>query len=114
MTVTTSNNISSVATFEHDPKYGFVDGKIWNKNGGYFLPGDEPVIVFRGKDQATLSAIMGYIECLEKQDQTPHVQEHIRTATERLNTIMDFQLSNPDRAGIGCTTVQKLKDRGML
>lgn len=111
MSETQSYKITSVAPFEHDPKYGFVDGKIWNKTGGYFLPPDEPVIVFRGKDQATLAAIMGYIECLEKQEQTPHVLEHIRTSTERLNTIMDFQIANPERAGIGCTTAEKLKAR---
>ena len=114
MTATNSYNISANASFEHDPKYGFVDGKIWNKNGNYFLPNDEPVIVFRGKDQATLAAILGYIECLEKQDQTPHVLEHIRTATERLNTIMDFQITNPERDGIGCTTAEKLKAKGLL
>lgn len=95
--------------FTHDPKYSFLDGRIWNVSGQYFLPEDEPVIVFRGKDQVTPAAIRGYIECLKNQEQTPHVLEHIRTATERLETIEKFQRDNAARIGIGCTTAQKIK-----
>lgn len=94
---------------KQDPKYDFVDGRIWNRSGGYFLPDDEPVMVLRGKDQACLAAIFGYIECMEKQEQTPHVLEHIRTSRERLQAFLDFQTSNPERSGIGCTVAEKLK-----
>lgn len=94
---------------KQDPKYDFVDGRIWNRNGGYFLPDDEPVMVLRGKDQASLAAIFGYIECLEKQPQTPHVLEHIRTSRERLNAFFEFQTSKPERTGIGCTVAEKLQ-----
>lgn len=100
-----------------DPKYDFIEHRIWNRNGLYFLPDDEPVMVLRGKDQACLAAIFGYIECLEKQEQTPHVKEHIRTSRERLQAFFDFQTKNPERAGIGCTVAEKLqvaKDVGRL
>lgn len=98
---------------KQDPKYSFLNERIWSVNGGYWIPSDEPVIVFRGKDQAALSAIMGYIECLEKQDQTGHVKEHIRTARERLEAFLDFQISNNDRIGIGCGLKEKLKSEGV-
>lgn len=91
----------------NDPKYEFVDGRIYN--GEYYIPIDEPVIVFRGKDQATLAAIVGYIDCLEKQEQTPHVVEHITMAKNRLKVIMDFQTSRPEFVGIGCRIDEKLK-----
>lgn len=94
---------------KQDPKYDFIEGRIWNRNGGYFLPDDEPVMVLRGKNQACLAAIFGYIECLEKQVQTAHVQEHIRTSRERLKAFFEFQTSNPERSGIGCTVEEKLK-----
>lgn len=92
----------------HDPKYEFREGRIWN--GEYWIPMDEPVIVFRGKDQATIAAITGYIECLMKQEQTPHVVEHIESAKHRLQAIMDFQTSRPEFVGIGCGIDEKLKE----
>lgn len=94
---------------DQDPKYDFVGGRIWNRNGNYFLPDDEPVMVLRGKDQACLAAIFGYIECLEKQAQTKHVLEHIKTSRERLGVFFEFQTKNPERAGIGCTVAEKLQ-----
>ena len=100
---------STAARPGQDPKYDFQHGKIWNRNGGYYLPDDEPVMVLRGKDQACLAAIFGYIECLEKQAQTKHVMEHIGTARERLNAFFVFQNANPERSGIGCTVAEKLQ-----
>ena len=93
----------------NDPKYSFINGRIWSGNGGYWIPSDEPVMVLRGKDQATIAAILGYIECLQRQDQTAHVQEHIRTSTERLNAFMDFQAGHAVLIGIGCGIDEKLK-----
>lgn len=93
----------------NDPKYCFLDGRIFSANGGYWISADEPVIVFRGKDQAAISAIVGYLECLNKQIKTEHVKEHIKTATERLETFLDFQTSRPDFVGIGCGIDEKLK-----
>lgn len=92
----------------NDPKYAFQEGRIFSANGGYWIPADEPVMVLRGKDQATIAAIFGYIECLKKQTQTEHVKEHIRTATERLNTFIEFQTSRPEFVGIGCGIEEKL------
>lgn len=50
-----------------------------------------------------------FIEILKHQHQTPHVLEHIATASERLKTIMDFQALRPDFVGIGCGIDEKLK-----
>lgn len=97
-------------TPNQDPKYCFLNDRIWSHNGGYWIPEDEPVIVFRGKDQASIAAIIGYLSCLEKQVQTEHVKEHIKTAKERLNAFADFQDSNPERIGIGCGLVEKLRE----
>lgn len=93
----------------NDPKYAFVNGRIFSVNGDYWIPEDEPVMVLRGKDQAAISAIIGYIECLNKQQQTEHVIEHIKTATERLDQFLNFQTSKPEFSGIGCGTEEKLK-----
>ena len=93
----------------NDPKYIFQDNRIFSANGGYWIPADEPVIVFRGKDQASISAIIGYIECLSKQNQTEHVKEHIKTSRERLNAFLDFQTTHHDMIGIGCGIEEKLK-----
>ena len=90
----------------HDPKYDF-EGGIYHRLGGYFLPDDEPVMLFRGKDQATLGAIRGYLAFLEQQEQTALVLDHIQTATERLRTISEWQRTHPDRVGLGCHTCQK-------
>lgn len=96
----------------NDPKHVFIDGRIWSENGGYWIPEDEPVMVLRGKDQATISAILGYIECLAKQVQTPHVREHIESSRERLQAFMDFQRDHPSFIGIGCGIDEKLRSVG--
>ena len=92
----------------NDPKYAFVDGRIWSVNGSYYIPKDEPVIVFRGKDQAAIAAIIGYLECLDKQTQSQHVKDHITTARERLDTFLSFQSAHPEFVGIGCGVEEKL------
>ena len=94
---------------KNDPKYSFVNGRIWSVNGSYWIPEDEPVMVLRGKDQAVIAAIFGYLECLQKQEPKAHVMEHIRTSTERLKEITRFQVSRPDFVGIGCGIDEKLR-----
>lgn len=89
-----------------DPKYLFPGG-IEHATGGYPLPDDEPLMLFRGKDVGTPAAIRGYIDWLETKEQTALVVEHLATANERLSTIVQWQTDNPNRIGVGCQTIQQ-------
>jgi hypothetical protein len=95
-----------------DPKYEFgEDDRVFHRDGGYFLPSDEPLVLFRGKDVGTLVALNAYKEFMEyvsKNAETQHARDvasaHAESITERLTTIAEFQRANPDRTGLGCHT----------
>jgi hypothetical protein len=96
----------------HDPKYQFgSEDAVYHRDGEYFLPDDEPLVLFRGKDVGTLVALDAYRKFME------HVSAHAETAharivarahadsiAERLVAISAFQADNPDRTGLGCHT----------
>jgi hypothetical protein len=96
----------------HDPKYRFgSEDAVFHRSGGYFLPDDEPLVLFRGKDVGTLVALNAYKEFMEYVGQhadTEHAREvanaHADSIKERLATIAEFQRANPDRTGLGCHT----------
>lgn len=86
-----------------DPKYVFPGGVV-HATGGYTIPDDEPLMVFRGKDVFTLAAIAGYLGALHEVEQTDTVREHVATAMERFQTIREWQQAHPERTGACCTT----------
>lgn len=96
----------------HDPKYRFgEDDTVFHTGGQYFLPDDEPLVLFRGKDVGTLVALNAYKEFMEyvsEHAETQHARDvasaHAESITERLATIAEFQRENPDRTGLGCHT----------
>ena len=85
-----------------DPKYPVIDGKI-NHADGYVLPEDEPIMVFRGKDIGSLSAICEYIEMLEEQPQNETIVSHRESSLERLHAFYEYQINNPDLQSVGCS-----------
>jgi len=81
-----------------DPKYEFKDGRLWHRKSNYFIPDDEPVMVLRGKDQVSISAIEAYIKTMQSVvPQTEFTQQHIDSVTERLNAFKSFQEQYPQK-----------------
>lgn len=95
-----------------DPKYQFgTEDKIYHKEGKYYLPEDEPKVLFRGKDIGTIVAMEAYLEFMnyvaentldEKAKQV--AESHANSIKERINTISNFINDNPERIGLGCHT----------
>lgn len=79
----------------NDPKYDIVDGRLWHREGRYFVPEEEPVMVLRGKDPVALELIRRYLECGVDDG-------HRVSATERLNAFASYQEKYPERTKIGC------------
>jgi hypothetical protein len=96
----------------HDPKYRFGEAdSVFHRSGGYFLPSDEPLVVFRGKDVGTLVALQAYREFMEhvaEHADDAHAREvakaHADSIAERIDTIEQFQQQHPERTGLGCHT----------
>ncbi len=95
-----------------DPKYRFGDDdSVFHRHGGYYLPHDEPVVLFRGKDVGTLVALDAYrrfMNYVAEHADTEHARQvargHAESISERIDTIQAFQRDNPDRTGLGCHT----------
>jgi len=90
-----------------DPKYSAKDGRFWHNEGNYFLPDDEPLMIFRGKDELAVKMCEVYIETLKSQPQTEIIVSHIETATERLAAFKSFHMQYPERVGVCCSVSQK-------
>lgn len=96
----------------HDPKYRFgSEDAVYHRSGGYFLPDDEPLVLFRGKDVGTLVALDAYqrfMEYVSTHADTEHArsvaQAHADSIKERLTAISAYQKDNPERTGLGCHT----------
>lgn len=96
----------------HDPKYKLgEDDRVFHRSGGYYLPEDEPVVLFRGKDVGTLVALTAYREFMDYVAQhadTEHAREvaraHAASIAERFDTIRTYQEAHPERTGLGCHT----------
>jgi hypothetical protein len=95
-----------------DPKYRFGnDDSVFHRAGGYHLPDDEPLVLFRGKDVGTLVAMEAYrsfMEYVAEHADTEHARavasSHAESITERIETIRAFQCKHPERTGLGCHT----------
>jgi hypothetical protein len=87
-----------------DPKYEWHEGRVWNREGGYFIPEDEPVMLFRGKSAETPRLVRAYIAFMQAQEQTPDVIAHTESAQRHLETIERFQQKYPERVGLGCSS----------
>ena len=96
----------------HDPKYQFgEDDRIFHRGGAYYLPDDEPTVMFRGKDVGTLVALGAYRDFMEhvaanadSQNARDVAQAHADSIAERMETIQAYQENHPERTGLGCHT----------
>jgi len=79
----------------NDPKYDIRKGKLWHREGKYFVPDEEPVMILRGKDPVALKMIETYISCCDD-------VHHVKSATERLLSFSKYQATYPERTVIGC------------
>jgi hypothetical protein len=95
-----------------DPKYQFgEEDQVFHRAGGYFLPSDEPLVLFRGKDVGTLVAMDAYLRFMEYVSEHANTERardvarsHAASISERIEAIKRFQLEHPDRTGLGCHT----------
>lgn len=95
-----------------DPKYKFgEDDSVYHRSGHYYLPADEPLTLFRGKDVGTLVALRAYREFMAYvagNADTDHAREvaraHAESIEERIETVQTYQEAHPDRTGLGCHT----------
>lgn len=96
----------------HDPKYQLgEDDAVFHRAGGYYLPADEPLVVFRGKDVGTLVALDAYqrfMDYVALHADTEHARDvarsHSESIGERIEAIQAFQREHPERTGLGCHT----------
>lgn len=96
----------------HDPKYRFGESDaIYHRHGEYYLPDDEPVVLFRGKDVGTLVALDAYqrfMHHVAEHAETEHARgvaaAHAESIAERVQAIRVFQEAHPERTGLGCHT----------
>jgi hypothetical protein len=79
----------------NDPKYDVVDGRLWHREGRYFVPAEEPVMLLRGKDPVALAMIRTYLE-------SGVDESHRASATERMEAFATYQAKYPERTKIGC------------
>lgn len=93
----------------NDPKYTITEGAIHHIEGGYALPGDEPLMLFRGKDALLPELIEWYRDRLTvelHQETMPSrikvIQDHLATSAERLAAVQEFQANHPERVGVAC------------
>jgi hypothetical protein len=66
-----------------EPKYDVIDGRIVNRKTGEPIPDDEPIMIFRAKDQHAHQAIAYYIECCAN-------AEHQEIVARRLDDFRRF------------------------
>lgn len=85
-----------------DPKYEFRDGRLWHRQGKYWVPSDEPVMVLRAKDPDTIKAIEAYVAHTASVEGDQEAADHNSSSIERLEAFRKFQSENPSRVKRGC------------
>lgn len=78
-----------------DGKYQ-TDGTL-TKNDGTPIPDDEPLMLFRGKDQLLPDVVEYYADMCEAAGSP---EEHVQTLREKADNIRAWQNDNPDSAKI--------------
>ena len=73
-----------------EPKYFFEDGKVFNRASGEQIPEDEPVIVFRARDNHALDVLRFYLSVISN-------AEHAIAVGKRIDDFAAFKAAHPDR-----------------
>lgn len=75
----------------YDGKYG----KVTTEHGD--IPGDEPVIVFRARDKATIAMLSAYAVAAAAAGSP---QRHLDLVAKTRQTFEDWQAANPDKVRV--------------
>ena len=73
-----------------DRKFKFENGQFVNRVSGEPIPLDEPIVIFRARDQHSLNVLREYLAMVKDE----HHQQAIR---ERMSEFADFARNHPDR-----------------
>jgi hypothetical protein len=73
-----------------EPKYDARNGRIVNRQTGEPIPDDEPVFIFRAKDQRALTALTAYYAAITD-------PEHAKAVAARIEAFKAFAHAHPGR-----------------
>jgi len=106
---------------QQDKQFIFVDFRLFDVISRKFLPDEEPVITFRGKDALLVQIIDKHNELLEEYlmyeantDVSAYTENLIELNKSRKRLVKDFHRSNPDRVGVTCAIFQKPKAQAYI
>jgi len=74
-----------------EPKYGIYSNHIYNRASGEFIPDDEPVMIFRARDNVFTTYLTKYLENF------PVDSDHYKAVKHRLDQFQKFALEHPER-----------------
>jgi len=105
-----SHDISTDKDPEQDPEYYFHDFKLFHRYLNFYVPIDEPVMIFRGKDAMLVRVIKKHNELVEARrevygDKTADMLIHFNT--QRIQKVFEFHSEKPERVGVTCSIFQK-------
>lgn len=105
-----SNDIGTDKDPEQDPEYYFHDFKLFHRYLNFYVPIDEPVMVFRGKDAMLIRVMQKHNELVEAQrgrygDATADMLIHFNV--QRIQKAFEFHRDHPERVGVTCSIFQK-------
>lgn len=110
-----SHDIGTSLDPMQDPEYTFWDFKLFHRYMNFFVPSDEPVMIFRGKDSLLVRIIDKHNELVEANrhkyanDQTAEMLIHFNN--QRRIQVKEFHRDNPERVGVTCSVFQKPKGK---
>lgn len=73
-----------------DRKFKFENGRFVNRVSGEAIPDDEPVILFRARDNHAIPTLIAYLAMVTD----PH---HRQAVMDRLDEFSAYRAQNPDR-----------------
>ncbi len=80
---------------KNDPKYDFFRNMVKNVASGEYIPEDEPVMVFRARDNFALSVLRHYHSILVQSGQID--DSHLAAVEAQIGRFYNFRYDHPDR-----------------
>lgn len=83
---------------------------LFHRDFNFYIPAEEPLMVFRGKDAILVMIMNKHIEFIER---NPHMyespEEMIGYIRKQIEAVQNFHKEKPHRVGVACTIYQKPK-----
>lgn len=73
-----------------EPKYGIVNGRLYNRQSGEFIPDDEPIFILRARDKYAANLLAHYKSMVTN-------SQHYEAVSLRLVQFDNWALNNPKR-----------------